>query len=242
MCFDSLFRSRTPTIVYASKRLAPIVVTLVLSLPLFLGGCSSLSNTEKGATVGAGAGAAGGAVIGNATGSTAKGAVIGAILGGTAGAIIGQRMDTKAEELDEELEDATVKRVGEGIVVTFDSGLLFDFDSSALKEEARQNLREFASSMNEFEETNILIVGHTDAKGADEYNVSLSERRAQSAADFMTQQGTSSARIQTSGQGESEPIATNETAEGRTLNRRVEVAVYASEEYRETIKKQAKSE
>lgn len=224
---------------YGSHRIVPVVATLLLSVPLFFGGCSSLSNTEKGAAVGVGAGAAGGAAIGKATGSTARGAVIGAILGGTGGAIIGQRMDRKARELEEKLADAQIQRVGEGIVVTFDSGLLFDFDSSTLQEDARGNLREFASSMNEFRETNILIVGHTDSKGAEEYNQSLSERRAQSAADFLIQQGMSSTRIQREGRGESEPIATNETAAGRMLNRRVEVAVFASEEYRESVQKRA---
>lgn len=227
---------------YGSKRFVPVVATLLLSLPLLLGGCSSLSNTEKGAAVGAGAGGAAGAAIGKATGSTAKGAVIGAILGGTGGAIIGQRMDRKAEELDNKLADAEIERVGEGIVVTFDSGLLFGFDSSILQDEAQANLREFATSMNEFEEANILIVGHTDSKGAEEYNQTLSDERARSAAEFLTEQGLASSRIQTKGRGESEPIATNETAEGRTLNRRVEVAVYASEKYRDSVEEEAASE
>lgn len=227
---------------YRFTRVVPVVGTLLLSLPLLLGGCSSLSNTEKGAAVGAGAGGAVGAAIGKATGSTAKGAVIGAVLGGTGGAIIGQRMDRKAKELDEKLADAEVQRMGEGMVVTFDSGLLFDFNSSTLQGGARQNLREFAESMNEFEETDILVVGHTDSKGSDDYNQGLSEQRAQSAADFLIQEGLSANRIQTEGRGETEPVATNETAEGRSLNRRVEVAIFASEEYRKQAQEQAKGE
>lgn len=200
-----------------------------------------MSNTERGAAVGAGAGAAGGAAVGNATGGTAEGAIIGAVLGGTAGAIIGQRMDRKAQELEEELADAEVERVGEGIKVTFDSGLLFEFDSSTLQPEAEQNLQEFASSMNEFEETNILVVGHTDSKGAESYNQTLSESRAQAATDYLVQEGISAERIRTEGRGETEPIATNETAEGRSENRRVEIAIFASEEYREQVKSQAES-
>lgn len=200
-----------------------------------------MSNTERGAAVGAGAGAAGGAAVGNATGGTAEGAIIGAVLGGTAGAIIGQRMDRKAQELEEELADAEVERVGEGIKVTFDSGLLFEFDSSTLQPEAEQNLQEFASSMNEFEETNILVVGHTDSKGAESYNQTLSESRAQAATDYLVQEGISAERIRTEGRGETEPIATNETAEGRSENRRVEIAIFASEEYREQAKSQAES-
>lgn len=214
---------------------------ILASAGLFLAGCSSLSNTEKGAVIGAGAGAAGGAAVGNATGGTAEGAIIGAIVGGAAGALIGQRMDKKAEELDEQLADAEVERVGEGIKITFDSGLLFDFDSSTLQANAEQNLAEFASSMNEFEETDILIVGHTDAKGSDSYNQALSERRSSSAANFLSQEGISATRMQIAGKGETEPVATNETAEGRSQNRRVEIAVFASEEYRERMENQAEA-
>jgi outer membrane protein OmpA-like peptidoglycan-associated protein len=207
---------------------------------LLLGGCSNLSNTEKGAVIGAGAGAAGGAAVGKATGdNTAEGAILGAVIGGAAGAIIGRQMDKKAEELDEELENAEVERVGEGIKVTFDSGLLFDFDSAALRTNAEQNLSEFAGSMKDFEDTKILIVGHTDAKGSASYNQDLSERRAQSAADYLMREGLTSNRLITAGKGESEPVATNETEAGRQKNRRVEVAIYANEEYRDQARQQA---
>jgi len=218
------------------------VPLVLLVAALFLGGCSSLSNTEKGAVIGAGAGAAGGAAVGKAAGGTAEGAIIGAVVGGAAGAIIGRRMDTKAEELDEELENADVERVGEGIKVTFDSGILFDFDSAALRTEARTNLREFAESMKEFEETNILVVGHTDAKGSEEYNQRLSDRRAESASSFLIEQGLSAGRLTSVGRGETEPVASNETEEGRQQNRRVEVAIYASEEYRERVQEQTEGE
>jgi outer membrane protein OmpA-like peptidoglycan-associated protein len=207
---------------------------------LLLGGCSNLSNTEKGAMIGAGAGAAGGAAVGKATGdNTAEGAILGAVIGGAAGAIIGRQMDKKAEELDQELENAEVERVGEGIKVTFDSGLLFDFDSAALRTNAEQNLNEFANSMKDFEDTKILIVGHTDSKGSSSYNQDLSERRAQSAADYLMREGLTSNRLITVGKGESEPVATNETEAGRQKNRRVEVAIYANEEYRDQAREQA---
>lgn len=222
----SWFRSLLPTLLLAG---------------LLVAGCSSLSNTEQGAIIGAGAGAAGGAAAGKVIGETAEGAVLGAVIGGTAGAIIGQRMDRKAQELDEELENAEIERVGEGIVVTFDSGLLFDFDSDDLRENAKRDLQEFASSMNEFEEANILIVGHTDSVGAASYNEQLSERRSQSAGSFLQEQGISADRLTITGKGESEPVATNETAEGRQLNRRVEIAIYASEEYREEVQEDVDS-
>jgi outer membrane protein OmpA-like peptidoglycan-associated protein len=144
-------------------------------------------------------------------------------------------MDTKAEELDEELDNADVERVGEGIKVTFDSGLLFDFDSSALRDEARQNLTEFAESMEEFEETKILVVGHTDAQGSEEYNQKLSDRRAESATSHLVDRGVDPSRLTSVGRGETEPVASNDTEEGRQQNRRVEVAIYASEEYRESV-------
>lgn len=218
------------------------VPLVLLITALFLGGCSSLSNTEKGAVIGAGAGAAGGAAVGNAAGGTAEGAIIGAVVGGAAGAIIGQRMDTKAEELDEELGNAEVERVGEGIKVTFDSGILFDFDSDALREEARTNLSDFAESMKDFEESNVLVVGHTDAKGSEEYNQKLSDRRAGAATGYLTERGMSGGRTNSVGRGETEPVASNETEEGRQQNRRVEVAIYASEEYRERVQEQAQGE
>jgi outer membrane protein OmpA-like peptidoglycan-associated protein len=211
---------------------------LLVAAALLVGGCASLSDTQKGAVIGAGAGAAGGAIIGKAAGGTAEGAIIGAAVGGAAGAIIGNQMDKKAEELDKELENAEVERVGEGIKITFDGGLLFDFDSAALRDRARTNLREFATRMQDFEDTRILVVGHTDAKGAADYNRDLSERRADAAAAFLMEQGVAADRIVSVGRGETEPVATNETEAGRQKNRRVEVAIYANEEYRERVQAQ----
>lgn len=223
-------------------RSARFLLAALLTTVFLVGGCSTLSNTEQGAIIGAGAGGAAGAAIGKATDNTAEGAILGAVVGGAAGALIGQRMDTKADELDQELENADVERVGEGIKVTFDSGLLFDFDSSALRSNAEQNLAEFAESMKDLEETKILVVGHTDSKGAADYNQQLSERRAESASDYLSRQGLDSGRLTTTGKGESEPVAPNETEEGRQQNRRVEVAIYANEEYRERAREQAESQ
>lgn len=210
-------------------------LSIVLIVALTMTGCSSLSNTEKGAAIGAGAGGAAGAVIGNAADNTAAGAIIGAAVGGTAGAIIGQRMDKQAEELEQDLEGAEVERVGEGIMVTFDNALLFDFDSAALRANAETNLADLAESLQDYEKTEVLVVGHTDAIGPDDYNQRLSERRAESAANHLMEQGLRPSRITTMGKGEREPVATNDTEAGRQQNRRVEVAIYASEEYREAV-------
>ncbi len=199
--------------------------------------CASMSQKERGAVIGAGAGAAIGGVIGNQTGSTARGAIIGAVVGGAAGAIIGHQMDQQAKEIDQSIPGAKVERVGEGIQVTFESGLLFDFDSDVIKPTAAANLQELARSLNKFGNSNILIVGHTDSQGDDAYNMSLSQRRANSASAYLQSQGVPSTRVSTSGRGEAEPVASNDTEAGRAQNRRVEVAIYASPEYREQVKK-----
>ncbi|HUX34015.1 MAG TPA: OmpA family protein, partial [Gemmatimonadaceae bacterium] len=190
--------------------------------------CASLSRKEKGAAIGAAAGGVVGGVIGNQTGSTARGAIIGAVVGGAAGAIIGHQMDQQAKELQQNIPGATVTRVGEGIAVTFASGLLYDFDSDVVRADAAQNLRSLAASLEKYPNTDLLIVGHTDAVGTSDYNQALSQRRATAAADYLMGQGVASARLQAVGRGETEPIAPNDTEAGRQLNRRVEIAIYAS--------------
>ena len=214
------------------------LTSLLLAVTLVANGCSSLSRTEKGAIIGAGAGGAIGGVIGNQTGSTARGAIIGAAVGGVVGAIIGNQMDKQAGELAQNIPGATVERVGEGIQVTFASGLLFDFDSDRVRQQAATNLRNLASSLDKYPNTELLIVGHTDSDGPDTYNLNLSERRARSAADYLAAQGVALARLRTAGRGESEPVTTNDTDAGRQQNRRVEVAIFASEAYRNQLKRQ----
>lgn len=202
---------------------------------LSLSGCASLSNTEKGAAAGAAGGAVVGGVIGNAAGSTAKGAIIGAILGGAAGALIGQDMDKQAAELEKDLKDAEIERVGEGIQITFNSGILFDFDASGLRTEARENLSTLAQSLQDYPNTELTVVGHTDSRGAEGYNQDLSLRRANSAAGHLVTQGVPRDRMTILGKGETEPVTSNDTDAGRQQNRRVEVAIYASEQYREEV-------
>jgi outer membrane protein OmpA-like peptidoglycan-associated protein len=199
--------------------------------------CASLNKKEEGAIIGATAGGAVGGVIGNQTGSTAKGAIIGAVVGGTAGAIIGHQMDQQAKELSQNINGATVERVGEGIQVTFASGLLFAFDSDSIQLAAGTNLRELASSLQKYPDSQLLIVGHTDNVGDDSYNQALSQRRSNSAATYLASQGVARTRLAATGKGESEPVATNETDAGRQKNRRVEVAIYASEAYRNRLLK-----
>jgi outer membrane protein OmpA-like peptidoglycan-associated protein len=208
--------------------------TWLTVLALSTTGCASWGKTEKGAVIGAAGGGAVGAVIGHKTGSTVRGALIGAVVGGAAGAIIGRKMDQQAEVLARELPPGTkVSRVGEGIAVTFESGILFPFDSATLKPEARENLRKLARSLGDNARTEVLIVGHTDSTGRPEYNQGLSERRARSAADFLSDQGVAGGRLRTEGRGEDEPIAGNDTDADRQQNRRVELAIYADRQWRE---------
>ncbi|MDZ4700223.1 MAG: OmpA family protein, partial [Rhodothermales bacterium] len=184
---------------------------------------------------GAGAGAAVGAIIGKATGKTATGAIVGAAVGGTAGAIIGRQMDKQAEELEEELEGAKVERVGEGIQITFDSAILFEFGKADLSAQAKTNLDNLANSLKEYPNTEILIAGHTDSVGSEEFNQKLSETRANSAASYLLGQAITADRMSVAGNGETQPVASNDTDMGRAQNRRVEVAIYATEEYREEL-------
>ena len=204
----------------------------VVLVTIGLGGCASTNRTEEGAVIGAAAGGVLGGIIDD---NTARGAIIGAVVGGTAGAVIGRQMDQQAANLERELANAEVERIGEGIRVTFESGILFAFDSSELQGTARENLGELSQSLLEYSGTDVLIVGHTDSSGTDSYNQALSERRADSAASYLAERGVQRSRIRAEGRGEGEPRASNDDEVGRQLNRRVEVAIFASEEYREEI-------
>ncbi|HET9132662.1 MAG TPA: OmpA family protein [Gemmatimonadales bacterium] len=202
------------------------MTTLLLLSFAVTSGCAT--KTQTGAVVGAAGGAAAGGVIGKVAGSTAKGAIIGAVVGGAAGALIGAKMDRQARELEAQLPGATVERVGEGIQVTFASGLLFDFDSDVTRSAARADLREFAASLLEYPDSDILILGHTDQVGTSAYNQELSERRASAVASYLRQQGVLADRMTARGLGENEPISSNSTEAGRQANRRVEVSIFAN--------------
>jgi outer membrane protein OmpA-like peptidoglycan-associated protein len=217
------------------QQIASVATTVAALMSVSLNSCAT--HTQTGAAVGAGTGAIVGGLIGKSSGHTARGAIIGAAVGGAAGALIGSRMDRQAKELAQNIPGAKVERVGEGIAVTFESGLLYDFDSDIVKSEARKNLRTLAQSLDKYPGSDILVVGHTDAVGPAPYNLSLSERRASAAADYLVLQGVSRARVSTRGMGETDPISVNDTERGRELNRRVEVAIYASEAYRAEMAK-----
>jgi outer membrane protein OmpA-like peptidoglycan-associated protein len=214
------------------------VLSIAIATVGLLGqGCNSFTKTQKGAAIGAGAGGVVGAFIGKAAGNTALGAVIGGAVGGTAGALIGHKMDKQAAEIKQTVPGATVVRQGEGIIVKFDSGILFDVDKTDLKAAAKTNLTNLSESLNKNPQTNILIVGHTDDTGTDEHNMDLSIRRAEAVKSYIVSAGVSSARLSTQGKGESEPIADNTTADGRAQNRRVEIAIVANDQMKAEAKR-----
>src|SRR3990172_2412166 len=210
-----------------SKMNVVIAVALCVSISLIMG--CGLSNTLKGGGIGAGVGGVAGGVIGHQLGNTAVGAIIGAAVGGTAGALIGRHMDRQAEEMRQDIENAKIERIGEGIKITFDSGILFEYDSSELQPVAKANIESLAKILQKYPDTNILIEGDTDNTGTDEYNQKLSERRAQAVADYQKSLGVAGSRISTVGLGELNPIASNDSDYGREQNRRVEVAIFAND-------------
>lgn len=213
-----------------SKMTTPLPRTLViLAAALTISGCST--NLRTGAL----GGAAAGAVIGGIASGSARGAIIGAAIGGAAGAAIGGVMDAQAEDLQDKLPSAQVQRVGEGIQITFDSGILFDVNQSTLRAAAQQNLTDLAASLEEYEGTDVLVVGHTDSTGEASYNQGLSERRADAARTYLMGAGLDSDRVTAMGMGEEEPVGTNDTDAGRQANRRVEVAIFASEEMQQEM-------
>lgn len=213
-----------------------IVAILVISL-VFLGlGCASMNKTQKGAIIGGSTGAVAGGIIGKVAGNTAAGAIAGAAIGGVAGGYIGKRMDKQAAEMEKELEGAEVKRVDEGIQVTFDSGVLFDVGKAALRSETKANLENLSESLTKYPDTDILIEGHTDSTGTEEMNLELSRQRAQSVSNYLASLDVDPRRFTIMGYGESQLVASNDTSEGRQKNRRVEIAIMASEE----LKKEAR--
>jgi len=208
------------------------LIILLLAAPA----CNT-NKATKGGVIGATAGGVAGGLIGKNSGNTAIGILIGAAVGGTAGVLIGKYMDKQAAEIRKDMSNATVERVGEGILITFDSGLLFDVDSYQIKGATRDNLNQLAATLQKYDDTEILIEGHTDNTGTDDHNQKLSESRAKSVSSHLARQGVLPSRISTMGYGESQPKADNASASGKQANRRVEVAIYANKKLKKAAKR-----
>jgi outer membrane protein OmpA-like peptidoglycan-associated protein len=200
------------------------------TVAILLVGTMTVSACSSNLRTGALGGAAAGAVIGGLAGGSVRAAIVGAAIGGAAGAAVGAVMDSQAEDLQDKLPNARVERIGEGIAVTFDSGILFQVNQANLQAAGQQNLRDLVASLRDYDGTDVLVVGHTDASGSDAYNQGLSERRADAARNFLVGAGLEPGRVTAVGRGEMEPLATNDTAAGMEQNRRVEIAIFASEE------------
>jgi outer membrane protein OmpA-like peptidoglycan-associated protein len=221
---------------------ASLFLIPVLLLSLTFSGCQKWKNssrTAKGGVIGAGTGGAIGGAIGSRSGNTAAGAVIGAAVGGAAGAVIGRYMDKQKRELEEQIERenqslppgeaVVVERVGEGLNIRMGSGILFDVNRHDLRPASRQSLQRIAEVLQKYQDTDLLVTGHTDSDGTEEHNQALSERRASSVANHLVSLGVLRQRIKTQGFGELQPIASNSTREGKQKNRRVEIIVTANE-------------
>jgi outer membrane protein OmpA-like peptidoglycan-associated protein len=217
------------------KRNSTLVIIASIALFQFLG-CAGWNRTIAGGAIGAGAGGIIGGLIGNKAGNTAAGAIIGAAIGGTAGAAIGNYMDRQAEEVKRDIQGAKVERVGEGLKITFNSGILFDVGSDKLKPAAQTNITELARILNKYKDTDILIEGHTDSTGSEKMNMSLSDDRAASVARKLKSENVAGSRITTNGYGESQPVEDNGTISGRAANRRVEVAIFANDKLKKAAK------
>ena len=209
-----------------------IIISLA-ALMILLAGCSTMNKQQKGTAVGAAGGAAIGAAVSK---GNIWGILAGAAIGGVAGNLIGKKMDAQAKELTQAVPTAEVQRVGEGINMTFASGLMFKINSSDLSDEYKDDLASAAEVFVKYPETSIIIEGHTDDSGSDAFNLTLSEKRAKSVADFLNSKGIDKSRITQKGYGETQPKYANDSEENRQKNRRVEIGVIANEQMKQEAK------
>ncbi len=222
------------------------ILVLVAVLAISFTNCKAVQNAnnkQKGAVIGTAGGAILGAIIGNNVGKGGNGelgAVIGGVVGGTAGVLIGNKMDKQAQKIEEEIPGAEVERVDDGIVVTFDegSGVYFDTNKYNINSASQTTLNKLIGVFKEYPDTNILVVGHTDSQGSEEYNMTLSKNRAYAVSNYLSGNGISSGRLTTNWFGETQPMHDNSTAEGRAKNRRVNVAILPNEKMIEDAKNQ----
>lgn len=229
------------------KKISIIAVAILFTMSSVFTSCDSVKNTNK-TQRGAGIGAVGGAILGGILGNNlgkggngALGAVLGGVVGGVAGGVIGNKMDKQARQIDEALPGANVERVGEGIkLVLNENAVRFDTNKSSLTAAAKQNLDKLIPVFQEYAETDITIYGYTDNTGAANYNLKLSGERAETVKNYLASKGLSSSRFQVTGMGIVDPIATNDTPEGRTQNRRVEFAITANEKMKQEAETEAK--
>jgi len=195
-------------------------------------GCATGDPNQKskqGAGAGAAAGAIIGAIVGNQSGNNRTGVVVGAAAGAAIGAAIGHRMDKQQQEL-QQIPGVEVSRPSEGeISVNLTNDILFDFNSAALRSQSQQTLRDLASNFRSYPDEQVTVEGHTDSVGTPAYNQTLSDQRASIVSNYLVAEGVPPGRITAIGYGETRPKASNDTPEGRQLNRRVEIHIRATQ-------------
>ena len=229
------------------NRISVVALAALMLVGTTLTSCEAVknsNNTQKGAGIGAVAGAVLGGVLGNNLGkggNGALGAVLGGVVGGVAGGVIGNKMDKQAREIDSAIPGAEVERIGEGIKLTLnENSVRFDTNKSSLTAAAKTNLDKLVNVFNQYPDTDIVIYGYTDSSGAADYNLKLSEQRAGSVKGYLSGKGIKSDRIKVQGMGIADPIASNETADGKSKNRRVEFAITANDKMKQDAEKEAK--
>jgi outer membrane protein OmpA-like peptidoglycan-associated protein len=228
------------------KKISIVAVALIMTMSTVFTSCEAIKNTNKtqrGAAIGTVGGAVIGGILGNNLGKGGKGAlgaVLGGVVGGVAGGVIGNKMDKQARQIDEALPGADVVRVGEGIkLVLNENAVRFNTNKSSLTATAKANLDKLVPVFKEYPDTDIIIYGYTDITGTPAYNLKLSGQRAASVKSYLVGKGLSSSRFQVTGLGIADPVATNNTEEGRTQNRRVEFAITANDKMIQEAKTEA---
>ncbi|MEM1315594.1 MAG: OmpA family protein [Pseudomonadota bacterium] len=195
---------------------------------MLLSACAQGQGPSERQTAGAGLGALAGAGLGLLVGGDdRRNALVGAGIGLLAGVAVGSYLDEQERRLQQDLEGTggTVERVGDALLVTLPNGVTFDFDSVEIKQEFRRPLNRVASTLAEYPSSYVDVVGHADSTGSAEYNQDLSERRADSVAGALSRRGVDRARLAAVGRGETQPVASNATEDGRARNRRVEILI-----------------
>jgi outer membrane protein OmpA-like peptidoglycan-associated protein len=208
-----------------SKRF--IVLSIIGAFVMSLTACESMNRTQKGAAIGGLSGAGLGAIIGSRSGHAGRGALIGGAAGALVGGVVGNYMDRQAAELERVAE---TERTGDGIVVTMRDKILFDVNSANVKPESSASLQQISDVLKKYPKTNITVAGYTDSTGSDAYNQGLSERRASSVKFMLVSYGVDGSRVTSAGFGKSNPVASNDTADGRAQNRRVELHIVPNED------------
>ena len=213
-------RARKPLLLLSG---ASLLLATACTDPAQVSGTDPNQRTKEGAALGGVLGAGLGALVSD---NKVKGAVIGGVIGAAGGAVVGSSLDRQAAELRQQLDnDVQITNTGDRLILTMPQDILFDVDSTTIYPGLRGDLLTVAQSLNDYPNTTVQVVGHTDSDGDAGYNQRLSERRANAVADVLLEGGVRFSRVRTFGRGENQPVASNLTEAGKRQNRRVEIVI-----------------